>query len=149
MSKFVRNTLDSTYVRFRRSSLRTPLSRDVFVERMRSLKQRNVDVGPNRLSRRCCSWSICSHDAHACISDTACFRRWANEFLRPRRIRPTATLGQPIIAVWDAGSNLARARPAVPLGLWSITSFLCGNLYVPRLHKFIKWFADNDVAHHN
>ena len=46
MSKFVRNTLDSTYVRFRRSSLRTPLSRDVFVERMRSLKQRNVDVGP-------------------------------------------------------------------------------------------------------
>ena len=46
MSKFVRNTLESTYVRFRRSSLRTPLSRDVFVERMRSLKQRNVDVGP-------------------------------------------------------------------------------------------------------
>ena len=46
MSKFVRNTLDSTYVRFRRSSLRTPLSRDVFVERMRSLKQRSVDVGP-------------------------------------------------------------------------------------------------------
>ena len=46
MSKFVRNTLDSTYARFRRSSLRTPLSRDVFVERMRSLKQRNVNVGP-------------------------------------------------------------------------------------------------------
>ena len=46
MGKFVRNTLESTYVRFRRSSLRTPLSRDVFVERMRSLKQRNVDVGP-------------------------------------------------------------------------------------------------------
>ena len=44
---------------------------------------------------------------------------------------------------------LARARPAVPLGLWSITSSLRGNLYVPRLHKFIKWFADNDVAHRN
>ena len=45
--------------------------------------------------------------------------------------------------------ELARARPAVPLGLWSITSSLRGNLYVPRLHKFIKWFADNDVAHRN
>ena len=44
---------------------------------------------------------------------------------------------------------VARARPAVPLGLWSITSSLRGNLYVPRLHKFIKWFADNDVAHRN
>ena len=44
---------------------------------------------------------------------------------------------------------LARARPAVPLGLWSITSSLRGNLYVPRLHKFIKWFADNDVTHRN
>ena len=54
---------------------------------------------------RCCSWSICSHDTHACISDTACFRRWANEFLRPRRIRPTATLGQPIIAVWDGWNS--------------------------------------------
>ena len=48
-----------------------------------------------------------------------------------------------------AGGILARARPAVPLGLWSITSSLRGNLYVPRLHKFIKWFADNDVAHRN
>ena len=45
--------------------------------------------------------------------------------------------------------TLARARPAVPLGLWSITSSLRGNLYVPRLHMFIKWFADNDVAHRN
>ena len=45
--------------------------------------------------------------------------------------------------------HLARARPAVPLGLWSITSSLRGNFYVPRLHKFIKWFADNDVAHRN
>ena len=45
--------------------------------------------------------------------------------------------------------QVARARPAVPLGLWSITSSLRGNLYVPRLHKFIKWFADNDVAHRN
>ena len=44
-----------------------------------------------------------------------------------------------------AGFNLARARPAVPLGLWSITSLLRGNLYVPRLCKFIKWFADNDA----
>ena len=44
---------------------------------------------------------------------------------------------------------LARARPAVPLGLWSITSSLRGNLYVHRLHKFIKWFANNDVAHRN
>ena len=44
---------------------------------------------------------------------------------------------------------VARARPAVPLGLWSITSSLRGNLYVPRLHKFIKWYADNDVAHRN
>ena len=48
-----------------------------------------------------------------------------------------------------AGRQVARARPAVPLGLWSITSLLRGNLYVPRLHKFIKWFADNDVAHRN
>ena len=47
------------------------------------------------------------------------------------------------------GHEIARARPAVPLGLWSITSSLRGNLYVPRLHKFIKWFADNDVAHRN
>ena len=39
--------------------------------------------------------------------------------------------------------------PAVPLGLWSITSSLRGNLSVPRLHKFIKWFADNDVPHRN
>ena len=46
-------------------------------------------------------------------------------------------------------SGIARARPAVPLGLWSITSSLRGNLYVPRLHKFIKWFADNDVTHCN
>ena len=45
--------------------------------------------------------------------------------------------------------ELARARPAVPLGLWSITSSLRGKLYVPRLHKFIKWFADNDVTHRN
>ena len=45
--------------------------------------------------------------------------------------------------------TLARARPAVPLGLWSITSSLRGNLYVHRLHKFIKWFANNDVAHRN
>ena len=45
--------------------------------------------------------------------------------------------------------KFARARPAVPLGLWSITSSLRGNLYVPRLHKFIKWFADNDVPHRN
>ena len=45
--------------------------------------------------------------------------------------------------------TLARARPAVPLGLWSITSSLRGNLYVPRLLKFIKWFADNDVTHRN
>ena len=44
---------------------------------------------------------------------------------------------------------VARARPTVPLGLWSITSSLRGNLYVPRLHRFIKWFADNDVPHHN
>ena len=44
---------------------------------------------------------------------------------------------------------IARARPAVPLGLWSITSSLCGNFYVPGLHKFIKWFADNDFPHHN
>ena len=36
---------------------------------------------------------------------------------------------------------VARARPAVPLGLWSIMSSLRGNLYVPRLHKFMKWFA--------
>ena len=48
-----------------------------------------------------------------------------------------------------ASAGIARARPAVPLGLWSITSSLRGNLYVPRLHKFIKWFADNDVAHRN
>ena len=48
-----------------------------------------------------------------------------------------------------AWCHLARARPAVPLGLWSITSSLRGNFYVPRLHKFIKWFADNDVAHRN
>ena len=48
-----------------------------------------------------------------------------------------------------AWCRLARARPAVPLGLWSITSSLRGNFYVPRLHKFIKWFADNDVAHRN
>ena len=41
--------------------------------------------------------------------------------------------------------ELARARPAVPLGLWSITSSLRGNLNVPRLRKFIKWFADNDA----
>ena len=47
------------------------------------------------------------------------------------------------------GAELARARPAVPLGLWSITSSLRGNLYVHRLHKFIKWFANNDVAHRN
>ena len=46
-------------------------------------------------------------------------------------------------------TQVARARPAVPLGLWSITSSLRGNLYAPRLHKFIKWFADNDVAHRN
>ena len=46
-------------------------------------------------------------------------------------------------------SKLARARPAVLLGLWSITSSLRGNLYVPGLHKFIKWFADNDVPHRN
>ena len=46
-------------------------------------------------------------------------------------------------------TQFARARPAVPLGLWSITSSLRGNLYVPRLHKFIKWFADNDVPHRN
>ena len=45
--------------------------------------------------------------------------------------------------------GVARARPAVPLGLWSITSSLRGNLYVPGLHKFIKWFADNDVPHRN
>ena len=51
-----------------------------------------------------------------------------------------------LTSVWV---GLARARPAVPLGLWSITSSLRGNLYVPRLHKFIKWFADNDVAHRN
>ena len=44
---------------------------------------------------------------------------------------------------------LALARPAVPLGLWSITSSLCGNFYVPRLHKFIKRFADNDFPHRN
>ena len=44
---------------------------------------------------------------------------------------------------------LARARPAIPLGLWSITPSLRGNLYVPCLHKFIKWFADNDVTHPN
>ena len=48
-----------------------------------------------------------------------------------------------------ASLDLARARPAVPLGLWSITSLLCGNFYVPRLHKFIKWFADNDFPHRN
>ena len=47
------------------------------------------------------------------------------------------------------GEAVARARPAVPLGLWSITSSLRGNLYVQRLHKFIKWFANNDVAHRN
>ena len=50
---------------------------------------------------------------------------------------------------YNSYNNLARARAAVPLGLWSITSSLRGNLYVPRLHKFIKWFADNDVAHRN
>ena len=49
----------------------------------------------------------------------------------------------------DCHVSVARARPAVPLGLWSITSSLRGNLYVPRLHKFIKWFADNDVDHRN
>ena len=48
-----------------------------------------------------------------------------------------------------SSEDLARARPAVPLGLWSITSSLRGNLYVHRLHKFIKWFANNDVAHRN
>ena len=48
-----------------------------------------------------------------------------------------------------ACAGVARARPAVPLGLWSITSSLRGNLYIPHLHKFIKWFADNDVAHRN
>ena len=47
------------------------------------------------------------------------------------------------------GIPLARARPAVPLGLWSIMSSLRWNLYVPRLHKFIKWFADNDVPQRN
>ena len=57
-------------------------------------------------------------------------------------------------ALWRQGtttcqSMVARARPAVPLGLWSITSSLRGNFYVPCLHKFIKWFADNDVAHRN
>ena len=45
--------------------------------------------------------------------------------------------------------SLARARPAVPFCLWSITSSFHGNFYVPRLHKFIKWFADNDVTHRN
>ena len=55
-----------------------------------------------------------------------------------------------IIYISPKGQGIvARARPAVPLGLWSITSSLRGNLYVPRLHKFIKWFADNDVAHRN
>ena len=57
-----------------------------------------------------------------------------------------AGFGPPIL--WHS-PFLARARPAVPLGLWSITSSLRGNFYVPRLHKFIKWFADNDVAHRN
>ena len=37
--------------------------------------------------------------------------------------------------------TLACARPTVPLGLWSITSSLRGNLYVPRLQKFINWFC--------
>ena len=45
--------------------------------------------------------------------------------------------------------SLARARLAIPLGLWSIMSSLRGNLYVPRLRKFIKWFADNDAPHSN
>ena len=48
-----------------------------------------------------------------------------------------------------SGFSLARARPAVPLGLWFITLSLRANLYVPRLHMFIKWFADNDVTHRN
>ena len=45
-----------------------------------------------------------------------------------------------------AEMKLAYAWPAVPLGLWSITSSLCWNFYVPHLHKFIKWFDDNCVA---
>ena len=51
--------------------------------------------------------------------------------------------------VGAAPTTLARARHAVPLGLWYITSSIRGNLNVPRLHKFIKWFADNDVPHRN
>ena len=45
--------------------------------------------------------------------------------------------------------DLASARPAVTLGLWSIMSSLRGNFNVPLLHNFIKWFVDNDVAHRN
>ena len=47
------------------------------------------------------------------------------------------------------GPKVARARPTLPLGLWLITSLLCGNFYIPCLHKFLKWIPDNDVTHRN
>ena len=36
-------------------------------------------------------------------------------------------------------AHQAHARPAVPLGLWSITVSLHENFYVPHLRKFITW----------
>ena len=43
--------------------------------------------------------------------------------------------------------HTALAKPAVPMGLWSIPSSFRGNFYVPRLHKFNKWFADDYDTH--
>ena len=85
--------------------------------------------------------------------ETICFLWFITIFLS---LTPDFTSHMWAVSSWMYQSHqclprsvVARARPAVPLGLWSITSSLRGNLYVPRLHKFIKWFADNDVTHRN
>ena len=75
-----------------------------------------------------------------------CFISAVNRLQREVSSNIKVKLLQPYCSAW---CGLACARPAVLLGLWSITSSLCGKFYVPRLHKLIKWFADNDVPHRN